>query len=273
MSIAEHGFEIVHAPELVARVVSTPWEVARAVASHVTMVERQPIRPVAHGRSFAARTGPAPLHTDSQLFRGRPAHLQVLFCVRSAAVGGETTLLDGHALLRRVQTRDPALYEALFSTPRTLPFVFGDVVASTASVVGDDLVITYPPVAREPIGMALAEHVAAMPRETVALRAGDVLLVDNHRMLHGRTSFEDPSRALERLLIWRERGCVAPADLLARARSGHPPVRVVDATVGEHPNAHAIVEAMLAGTPPGVLAVQHGIPESHLYAFRDRLAP
>lgn len=245
-------FVVLHDPALVARIATEPWEVARALGGEVEMIERQPIRDVG-GRSFASNRGPAPLHTDSQLYRGRPAHFQVLGCVRAARRGGESLIADSHAVTET---------DALFREVRLFPFVFGDVRATTFSAAGDDLIFTHSP--------RLPSLVELRP-QTIALRDGDVLIVDNHRCAHGRNAFDDPSRELQRILIWLRDPPRSKRAWHARAaREGHAPVRMVDAPAGDF---SAIVAEMIRGVPPGVLAKRHNLPEAWLYEFRDREGP
>lgn len=260
--LALRGYFVAHRPDWVATFASHPWETARAICGDVAMVERQPIKPVAHGRSFASRIGDAPLHTDSQIFHGTPPDLQILGCVRPARVGGDTLLLDSRTVIARAKDLD-----ALFRRPRTLRFVFGDLVATTISAVGDALIFTHPPRSDDGIDLDLRDSTP------VRLGAGDVIVVDNHRMLHGRTAFDDPRRELQRLLVWLRRPLPAPTELLDRARrEGRAPERLADADVTVLPeNVHEIVGEMLRGTPPGVLAIRHRIPEAHLYVYRDRV--
>lgn len=261
------GFAVWHEPSWVDAVAQAPWEVARAVAARVSvdvaMLERQPIFAIDGGRSFASNSGPAPLHTDSQLFRGRPAHLQVLFCVRAATRGGTSLIADGFATLDRV---DP---ELLFRTPRSFPFVFGDFVASTVAAVDRDVFFTHSP-RPDPIG---AEIERCLEVERVDLRPGGVLVVDNHRCVHGRTAFEDRSRQLQRLLIWLTEPPARDPALLERAlREGHPPRRtgVAPAIAAiDAERRRALVREMRRGVPPGVLANKHRIPEAWLYVFRE----
>jgi hypothetical protein len=277
-----NGHRVVHAPDLVARIADEPWEVARALCQALTpsaqlgadveMIERQPIRPIAGGRSFASSTGPAPLHTDSQLFHGRPPNLQVLGCVRASSSGGESLVLDCHRVLSRIERDDPALFDALFRVPRSFPFVFGDLLCTTLSAVGEELVFTHAPRASDPIGAALLRYFTEP--DVVALRPGDILIVDNHRCAHGRTAFDDPTRELQRILIWHPGTSARGTQWSERARrDGHPPERVTDRNVPATHEAEAtIVADMLRGVPPGALARRHRIPEAWLYAFRDRAA-
>lgn len=261
------GFAVWHEPAWVAAVKEAPWDVARAVAarfsSDVAMLERQPIFAIDGGRSFASNAGPAPLHTDSQLFRGRPAHLQVLFCVRAAERGGTSLIADGFAAIERA---DP---ELVFRTPRSFPFVFGDFVATTLAAVDRDVFFTHSPRV-DPIGAAIERHFAVA---RVDLRRGDVLVVDNHRCVHGRTAFEDRGRELQRLLIWLTDPPARDPSLLERARrEGQAPRRTGIAPAIAAIDAErrrALVAEMQRGVPPGVLASKNRIPEAWLYVFRE----
>lgn len=250
------AYAVVHDPALVARIAEQPWEVARALGARVSMIERQPIRAVG-GRSFASNNGPAPLHTDSQLYRGRPANWQVLGCVRAAKQGGESLIADAHAAAFTNLDR-------LFREERTFPFVFGDVRATTFAAVGEELIFTHSP-RLDPFGVA-----AQLPVERITLRAGELLIVDNHRCAHGRTAFQDTTRELQRILVWLEEPVRGRRDWHARAvAEGRAPVRLVDREVPDDPRREAIVREMIAGVPPGMLAVRYSVPEAWLYAFRD----
>ena len=108
--------------------------VARLLGVPPLLVERQPIRPVAEGRSFASTRWDTPLHTDSQLFLDVPAAVQVLVCVKAAPRGGESVLVDGTRLLARLEREDPVLATALFETERLQRFYFGDVRGPTVAL-------------------------------------------------------------------------------------------------------------------------------------------
>src|SRR3954471_16487062 len=145
--LAQRGFALlrssdpVFAPEEATR---APWLFAeRLPGARPARGERQPIKPVPGGRSFASNDAPTPLHSDSQLFAGAPPGVQVMACLRPAARGGETVLLDTWALLDRVRDADPALYRLLFEAPRRIPFVFGDVFGPTAAARGGFLAFTH----------------------------------------------------------------------------------------------------------------------------------
>lgn len=229
-----------------ARAGSEPWSlVQELIGVRPEMVERQPIRPIAQGRSFASTSVFTPFHTDSQDYLGAPPALQVMICKRAAERGGETRLVDGAALLTRLAHENPQLHERLVSVPRRHRFYFGDVESPTVTRKRGHLVWTHSPLPpTDAIGEALAIELAREPVITIAVRDGETLLVDNHRMLHGREAFDDPRREFVRLLAW------LPAE---------PSRQRMD-----------VVLELLTGVPPAKLAAREGISEAELYAWRSR---
>jgi gamma-butyrobetaine dioxygenase len=235
---------------------------ARLLGVEPLLVERQPIRPVPDGRSFASTRKDTPLHTDSQMFLHVPAAIQVLVCVRAAPRGGESVLVDGARLLARLERDDPALATALFETERVQRFYFGDVGGPTITLRGGHLAWTYAPHAEDRVGAALAQAVAREAPIEHALAPGEALVASNHRMLHGRRPFEG-DRELVRLLVWLEHPLAAQARHVARAR-----------TLSLAPDAAMLscvraVLAMLRGVPPAKIANDARVAESTLYAWRD----
>lgn len=263
---------------------SDPWQASTLLLGQAPeLVERQPIQKVAWGRSFASTSSETPLHTDSQLFRGAPPDLQLMFCERPAAAGGDTTLVDGWALLSELEREDPELLSLLFHQLRAIPFVFGTVFGPTVSLRGGALVFTHSPMPlpHDPVAVRVARQLARVAVIRVRPSAGEVLVVDNHRMLHGRTAFEDESRAFTRLLVWlgsplpspeRWRALAQAAQAKWSAERGERARRALGLVIPppESARRRAIVLEMLRGVPPGVLARRHGVDEADLYAWRDR---
>lgn len=285
--LATDGFAVVALEDRVLARLLQPWLLVDGLLGlgpHLTEV--QPIRPIAQGRSFAASSGPAPLHTDSQLWRGRPAELQLTYCLRPADRDGESLLVDGYALADRLAAERPAELAALITEPRCLPFVFGHVFGPTLARRSDRHVITHSP-RPEPgdrIASIMERALADAPQRSVRLEAGQALLVDNHRMLHGRRAFEDPARELLRVLAWLDAplsprpGWADAADRVHAeldTRLADAPLEVRHAFGLERATVaplDAAVTAMLSGAPPGALARRLGIDEAALYRHRDRLA-
>jgi len=267
-TLTERGYVIVDAPDEVARALhADPWQLAaELLAGGVTMVERHPILAVAQGRSFASTMVHTPLHTDSQDVRGAAADVQVMACVQAASEGGETLLLDAWALLSTLEHADPRLYEALFDRVRRFRFVFGDLDGPTVAVRGGRLCFTHTPHPQDDLGARLAPFLDATPTVHLRIEAGQILLVDNHRMLHGRTAFRDPGRRFVRLLVWTRRPIDPPARILARARRIGQPVPDDEA----ERRLTATLE-LLRGRSPGVLAEQLDVDEAELYRWRNAM--
>lgn len=250
------GYAVLPPPEREnreARDAADPWQlVTDLVGVRPEMVERQPIRPIENGRSFASTTVFTPFHTDSQDYLGAPPALQIMICRRAASDGGATRLVDGARLLARLARENPMLHQRVLTEPRHHRFYFGDVVGPTVALKRGHLVWTHSPLPpTDAIGEALALELAHEPVITLPVRDGETLVVDNHRMLHGREAFSDQRRELVRLLAWLPR----PLAMLA---TKVPASRI------------AVVLELLTGVPPARLAAREGVSEAELYAWRSR---
>ena len=106
----------------------------------------------------------------------------------------------------------PICIACSFEAPRRVPFVLGDVFGPTVAERGGALAFTHAPfVARgDSIAHRLAPFVEAAPTLVFATRAGEILVADNRRMLHGRRAFTG-AREYVRLLIWT-RGALPGSD-------------------------------------------------------------
>jgi hypothetical protein len=260
------GAAVVTSPDAAARASASPWAFAEKLfGERVLLVERQPIRAVPGGRTFASSGVFTPSHTDSQPHFGVPASAQVLVCARPAASGGESTLVDAWQLLDSLAATDPMLHARLFDEPRTIAFYFGELSCRTVSLRRGHLFFTHAPVPRPGDGLAqrLQPHVDRAPRATLRPERDEILVVNNHRVLHGRMPFDDPARDLVRLLVWLETPWVAPAALAVRAHVEDTPP-----DPAASPRLSLVLE-LLRGVPPGLLAAREGLPEATLYRWRE----
>lgn len=283
--IRVHGWTIVELGDRLYDRLAQPWTLVDAlVGTAPEMVEVQPIQAVAQGRSFAASDAEAPLHTDSQQWRGRAPELQLTACLRDASDGGESRLLDTRLWLAELAREDPDLHAALLQVPRRMPFVFGDVYGPTAALRGGRFVFTHSPrpVLGDPVGERVMRSLARAPVTTVHLRSGEALVLDNHRVLHGRAAFTDRRRRLLRVLAWLDRSLCGEPAWAASARAVHrrlatlldgrsPAVLRAFGVANEPPLQPSVraVLAMLSGAPPGLLADRFAISEPELYRARD----
>ena len=163
-------------------------------------------------------------HTDNPYRQPTPT-LQLLHCLASSADGGDSTLVDGFRVAERLRTTEPETFTLLAHNPIRFQFQDEDTDLSAAfPVIGLDArgavaAIHYNSRSPAPFELeeALVEPFYAAYRAFVGLLAdpelqiqfklapGDLFIVDNERVLHGRTGF---SAAGQRHL----QGCYADRD-------------------------------------------------------------
>ena len=177
------------------------------------------LRPTNYGEVFDVRAVVAPdnlantdlslsPHTDNP-YRSPVPSVQVLHCVQSSAAGGETILVDGVAAAARLAAEAPGARVLLERWPWTWYWHDdGNELRATGPVIdagpdGEVRLIRFnersrmpaicpPEVASDLLG-ALARFAAVIadPSAQTRLRLapGDALIMDNRRLLHGRTAF------------------------------------------------------------------------------------
>jgi gamma-butyrobetaine dioxygenase len=151
-------------------------------------------------------------HSDEPYRRPVPG-IQMLHCIRNDAPGGDSTLVDGLAAALALQAERPDWHAALVDTQVEWRYDMG-----TDTVVGRGHILEYDRHGRyrqirintkldEPIPHPdadldafyagrrwLAEWTNDPAHQvTFRLEPGDVMFMDNHRALHGRTAF-DPTK-------------------------------------------------------------------------------
>ena len=166
------------------------------------------VRVVADPANLAFTSRAIAPHTDNP-YRDPVPTLQLLHCLRDAAVGGETMVVDGFAAAAALRDTDPVSFGVLTSTP--IPFAYVD--KETSLTACQPLIALNPrgriscvrlnnrsmQPARLPYQKAEAFYAAyrawasivARPEFALALRLapGDCLVFDNTRILHTRTAF------------------------------------------------------------------------------------
>lgn len=173
-------------------------------------------------------------HTDGTYYDDPPG-IQVLHCLEHDGPGGETTLVDGLAVLARLSAsavrllrRQPLLWrysEAGFLYQSTSPMLqlhaddslrlirFNNSDRAWLDVKPSRLASCYDAL-REAAAAAYAPEV----RLQFKLRPGSVLFVDNWRVLHGRTSFTGLRRMCGAYLAHED--CASRARTLAARIAG-----------------------------------------------------
>ncbi|MGW1197953.1 TauD/TfdA family dioxygenase [Streptomyces sp. NPDC002536] len=170
-------------------------------------------------------------HTDGAFIDGpgvAPPALLMLHCAQPADAGGESLLVDSATLFEAVQQADPPLLRALLRPQFTF--------------CRDELVAVNQPVfrRRDPTAMTIRwrfdkalygtkpaleaarafhdRYVRSAPRTQILLRRGEILVIDNLRILHARKESRG-KRILRRAWIADE-ACEPVANLTHRAT--HP---------------------------------------------------
>lgn len=149
------------------------------------------------------------LHTD-QPFLDDPPRYQLLQSIRAADSGGETVLADGAAAFRYLASHDAEAADRLLRTPvrfhRKQREFERQVVSPIVTLVGGRLQLRASYFTMAPFQLPFDrmaswyrayDQLVRVLRDPAhhyrfQLRPGDVLVYDNHRMLHGRTAFRGP---------------------------------------------------------------------------------
>lgn len=166
------------------------------------------------------------VHTDNP-YRDPPPGLQLLHCLQNTAAGGDSILVDGF-MAAKILAKENAAHERELSR-HAVPFRFNDDVADIRNrlpildiaPVGGLRAVNYNnrslaaldvPNDEQPAYYAAYRHFSEiLERSGLTLRfkmeSGDLFIVDNRRVLHGRTAFSDGGgRHLQ--------GCYADRDAL-----------------------------------------------------------
>ncbi len=173
------------------------------------------------GRTFDVKFVPDPsnlaftakglsVHTDNP-YRNPVPGLQLLHCLENAAAGGHSVVVDGFEAARVLKSEDPEAFDLITSVEVPFRYKTEDVWFEAAAPVvavdrnGQPKQVRYnnrsmlaPRAPLERVGdyYAALRHFAEIlerPDLTVTFKMapGDLFVVDNHRVLHGRTAFSD----------------------------------------------------------------------------------
>jgi gamma-butyrobetaine dioxygenase len=183
------------------------------------------VRSVPAATDLAYTSLPLDPHTDNP-YRSPVPGVQLLHCLANETTGGLSTLVDGFAAAEALREGDEAAFELLASTP--VRFRYRDdsteLVASAPLIEVDatgrlqavnfsprlDFVPLGPPQTLSAYYRARRafDHLLRSPQFEIRFRleAGELLIMDNRRLLHGRTGF-DPAQGLRHL-----QGCYIDID-------------------------------------------------------------
>jgi gamma-butyrobetaine dioxygenase/trimethyllysine dioxygenase len=150
------------------------------------------------------------LHTD-QPFLDKPPRYQLLQCIRPAHTGGDSFLCDALAAARYLESIDAPEFERLSTCPvrfhrkqKAFERIVDSPILTMSGPLGFIARYSYFTLAPFKVPFAQTEawyraydryaQIVRDPRHQYRFRleAGDFILYDNHRMLHGRTAFSGP---------------------------------------------------------------------------------
>lgn len=182
-----------------------------------------PVRTTNFGRVFDVRVKPEPAsnaytampltpHTDLPTREYQPG-LQFLHCLENSDAGGLAVMVDGCRLAEVIRREDPAAFAALTEIPWTFSNRARDTdYRWTAPVISLDEAgavreLRAAPFLRAPLAVAFDQVEEAYRalrlffdrvrdpalQMTFAYRPGDLVAMDNRRLLHGREAY-DPAR-------------------------------------------------------------------------------
>ncbi|MCB9179433.1 MAG: TauD/TfdA family dioxygenase [Flavobacteriales bacterium] len=181
----------------------TPYERFRGkVDSLGTTILRTEVRVRPESKAMVTSPRSLDLHTDHHA-----ARYIAWYCHRQSEQGGESLLLDARTAFDQLA---PEHRDRLFTLELHEHKVFPEDPGSWPFVMYDQgklrfyfsFWLTNPSDRDDPAFQAFQQALADTPRIELKLRPGDALIIDNHRMLHGRKAIgADGDRYLERFWI------------------------------------------------------------------------
>jgi hypothetical protein len=191
-------------------------------------VEAQPADARGRKREISSDTSlPMPPHNDGFAFGDEAPERLFLYGARPAAVGGESFLIDGVKLLELLE-QDPADADFVtfartvdidHSEPNFPQTTFSPIVRTIpdgrlqvrhhpylAPIMGPDEAAQWPFVERWHEAVNQARDTGPRFR----MEAGDMTIVDNYRVFHGRHGYSDPARLLYSIWGWSTAAVAIP---------------------------------------------------------------
>jgi len=258
--IATHGYAVIEAWDAEAETLSEVAERFGRVQSHIradasgrvgiaveTIVNRdwEAYRSEYHGVSsgeFLPHTDGSYLHglvsRDDNYIELLPPKMLLLQCWQAASAGGANMLIDGARVLADL-TRERPEHARILSTRGCVTYCRDDQIALDCAVfqdLGDGttmLRFRYDATAfvadwAEEMFHALQRDYFGNPayQARMALAPGQILVIDNYRMLHGRDSFTNVPGSKQRAM--------------RRVWLAHDRLQVLHNALGEHPQKRAL---------------------------------
>ncbi|XP_054442223.1 gamma-butyrobetaine dioxygenase [Pteronotus mesoamericanus] len=163
--------------------------------------------------NVAYTTGKLSFHTDYPALH-HPPGVQLLHCIKQTVTGGDSEIVDGFNVCRKLKEKNPRAFQILSSTFVDFTDIGvdycdfsvqskhkiielddkGQVVRINFNNATRDTIFDVPVEKVQPFYTALKEFVDLMnckgSKFTFKMNPGDVITFDNWRLLHGRSSYE-----------------------------------------------------------------------------------
>jgi alpha-ketoglutarate-dependent taurine dioxygenase len=187
--------------------------------------EIKPRKDISYASTFSEHNLAANLHTDTQYHLNPEKYISLLTIKQAICGGGKTILLDFYEVLKTLQETDEGRLCLKILQDSSFPFAVPTVFAQDqsnpeiiySSIVSNNFTIRYRYdtihkgliIANIPktdkIYWALSffeNHIAEHPQQKLFhLQNNQIIFINNHRFLHGRTSFQDTNRHLLRVRL------------------------------------------------------------------------
>ncbi len=207
--------------------VATQFEATKArIEMNAPIVAAQPVDERGRKRTFAPIEVQQPAHNDGYAFGDFSPDHMFLYCAKPCSIGGASFLVDALKLGTMLSEDDPDFASFFWDQPidhsepnfpqnNPVPIARltkgGRVQVRShpyqAPLLGPDESSHWPFV--EKWGRAVASARSRGPR--FRAEAGDVICIDNYRMLHGRDGYIDPDRMMVSIWAWTTDAVAIPA--------------------------------------------------------------
>lgn len=194
--------------------------------AEVASVAAQPIDDRGRKRYHPRHDEIQPAHNDGFSFGDHAPDYMFLYCERPCTLGGTSFLIDALKLATIVASEDRAFGRFCWEVPidHSVPnFPQASYAPIARQVAGGRVQVRcHPDLAPEPgpfeddhwpmlrKWLAAVEHARDRgPR--FAAKAGDLICIDNYRMLHGRTAYADANRKMVSIWAWSTDAVAMPA--------------------------------------------------------------
>ena len=209
------------------------WPALERLLGELYLVTRMSVRCMPGATSYTSTSIDAELHTDYTGF-WIPPDVQVLDCIRAAPSGGLQLLADAFAIATAL-VADGVDASALCTEPMAGAFNYPTNWPLLSNVFGRPMALVAPDTDVGSETLTAYARRQGLVRE-IDLRQGDVLVFDNHRMLHGRTAFDGTTRLLDKYHAWSRHAVTGTAGLGPALAQLSSPTR--DLGAGTHGFGH-----------------------------------